>query len=66
MGWVPGEIVVDVHPLDWQATDAADPASLRVGFYDPETGVRIRWESGSDAFTLPVSVTVGDAGRSEK
>jgi hypothetical protein len=58
-GWVPEEIVVDVHPLTWQATDAAGPADLVVGFYDPETGERVVWDSGDDALVLQVPVVVG-------
>lgn len=57
-GWVPGEIVVDAHPLTWQ-TDAVDgPAYLRIGFYDPETGERLLWASGDDALVLPVALTI--------
>ncbi|HVO71671.1 MAG TPA: hypothetical protein VMT24_16595, partial [Aggregatilineaceae bacterium] len=53
--WVPGEYLVDIHALSFvpERKDYRGPASLEVGFYDPETGERIRVTSGADHVILP-------------
>jgi hypothetical protein len=58
--WVPGEYVVDIHALSFipERKDYRGPASLEVGFYDPETGERIRVTSGADHVILPVEIMV--------
>ncbi len=58
-GWVADEILVDVHPLTWQEPDFTGEAYLRVGLYNSETGVRVPWNDGADAFVLPTKVLVG-------
>jgi hypothetical protein len=53
-GWLPGEILIDSHVLRWQQ-DAAGPGIVRVGLYNAATGVRVTWQDGADALTLPVA-----------
>jgi hypothetical protein len=57
---VPGEYVVDIHALSFipERKDYRGPASLEVGFYDPETGDRVRVTNGADHVILPVEVLV--------
>jgi 4-amino-4-deoxy-L-arabinose transferase-like glycosyltransferase len=57
-GWRPGEYVVDTHQVQFHADATPGPAVLRVGLYDPETNVRVRFADGSDYVTLPVTVEV--------
>ena len=58
-GWVVDEILVDVHPLEWQDPDFSGEAYLQVGLYDGVTGVRVTWDDGTDALVLPTRVLVG-------
>lgn len=57
-GWVPGEIIEDVHPLVWLRTPPEGPVLLRVGLYNGNSGIRIPWETGTDALDLPVKLRV--------
>lgn len=41
-GWLPGEYVVDPHELNWPEDLPGGPLRLRVGLYDPDTGVRLQ------------------------
>jgi hypothetical protein len=58
--WVPGEYLVDTHALSFipDREDYRGPASLEVGFYDPETGERVPVTNGADHVILPVEITV--------
>jgi hypothetical protein len=55
-GWVSGEVVVDTHVLKWHRVDLFGDAEIRIGFYDPVTGTRVRWSNGADVFLLPRDV----------
>ena len=57
-GWVPGEIIEDVHPLTWLQPLSEGPVRLRVGLYHGDSGARIPWETGSDALDLPLELRV--------
>ncbi|MBN1201821.1 MAG: glycosyltransferase family 39 protein [Anaerolineae bacterium] len=57
-GWVPGEYIVDRHVLAFQYDDYTGPARLEVGFYNPETSVRVRLLDGADHLILPIEITV--------
>jgi hypothetical protein len=46
--WLPGEIVVDSHPL----TLAPETALIRVGLYDPATGLRLPLAGGGEFVTF--------------
>jgi len=39
--WVPGEYIVDEHPLPVAPDQVPERATLRVGLYDPSTGIRV-------------------------
>lgn len=56
-GWLAGEVIVDRHVLSWQRSYSGT-AVLRVGLYDAATGERVRWDEGTDAVTLPLTLTV--------
>ncbi|MBN1488213.1 MAG: hypothetical protein JW981_11275, partial [Anaerolineae bacterium] len=56
-GWLPGEILLDEHLLEIPVSYAG-PATLRVGMYNAASGMRLPWSSGSDALTLPFTLTV--------
>ncbi|MBN1249561.1 MAG: hypothetical protein JXC32_18005, partial [Anaerolineae bacterium] len=57
--WLPGEIIIDAHPLTWHDRAVTGTAQIRVGFYDEGTGARQVWSNGEDAYELPVAVTIG-------
>jgi hypothetical protein len=58
--WVPDEYIVDPYALEFdpEFADYRGPARLEVGFYDPDTGERIRVANGADHVILPVEITV--------
>ncbi len=61
MEWVPGEVVVDVHVISFNAEyrEYTGPATIAVGLYNPEVpGDRVRTGAGVDYVTLPVTVNV--------
>jgi len=53
-GWLPGEFVVDPHVLDTSSINNDQRLSLRIGLYDPATGVRIA-VSGEDSVLYELS-----------
>lgn len=59
-GWMPGEYFVDRYTLVFDPAYSAysGPARLEVGFYDPETGVRVLAAHGADHIVLPVEIMV--------
>ena len=57
MGWVPGETIVDRHPMAFKDTDYVGPARILVGLYDSE-GVRVTAGSGSDHVVLPTAINI--------
>ena len=54
-GWAPGEYVIDAHQLLLPPTLPDEALTLRVGLYDPQSGIRLTTAAGSDAvrLTLP-------------
>ncbi len=48
--WQAGDLIIQQHTLD---SSAAEQLLLRVGVYDPETGLRLPADQGEDAVTLP-------------
>jgi hypothetical protein len=56
--WRPGEYILDTHTLTFRPEAAAGTARLIAGFYDAQTGLRIRFEDGSDAVTLIPAIDV--------
>ena len=57
-GWIEGEVLVDQHPLAWEAEEFVGNARLVVGFYDPDSGERLLWDDGHDALVLPMSIEI--------
>ncbi len=61
-GWVPGEFVEDRYALVLPVDVAPGHYQIITGFYDAETGERLRLaDSSGDAITIPVSIEVKTA-----
>ncbi|MCZ7673391.1 MAG: hypothetical protein M5U34_42885 [Chloroflexi bacterium] len=61
-GWVPGEFVEDRHALVLPVDVAPGHYQIITGFYDAETGERLRLaDSSGDAITIPLSIEVKTA-----
>lgn len=60
IGWVPDEYIVDPYALEFlpEFADYRGPARLEVGFYDPDTGVRVPVTNGANYSMLPIDITV--------
>ena len=56
--WRPGEYILDTHTLIFRPEATAGTARLIAGFYDAQTGLRLRFEDGSDAVTLNPAIDV--------
>lgn len=56
-GWLPGEYVTDTHGLNWPSVLPEGPLYLRVGLYDPETGIRL--QTGGREY-VEIAVPAGD------
>ncbi|HEY3340435.1 MAG TPA: glycosyltransferase family 39 protein [Anaerolineae bacterium] len=56
--WRQGEYIVDTHILAFRPDAPAGPARLIAGLYDAQTGVRLRFEDGSDAVILNPAINV--------
>ena len=57
--WVPGETIVDVHPMVFLDTDYTGPARIEVGLYDPSVpGDRVSTGTGADRVVLPLTLNV--------
>jgi hypothetical protein len=50
--WQPGVSVLDRHGISLPAELAAGQYSLLIGWYDPQSGERLRLSSGADALGL--------------
>ncbi len=50
-GWLPGEYIIDLHTI---AVPPDQVVALRIGLYDPATGIRLRLADGQDAIVVPV------------
>jgi hypothetical protein len=55
--WIPGEILVDRHPMAWR-TSYVGPATIEVGLYTSTDLVRVPIKAGGDAVLLPTSLTI--------
>jgi len=55
--WVPGETIVDSHPMAFYDTAYTGLAKIAVGLYDPATG-RVVTETGGDSVVLPITIIV--------
>jgi 4-amino-4-deoxy-L-arabinose transferase-like glycosyltransferase len=58
-GWVGGEFIIDAHLLTFREPTYVGAGQLVVGLYDPVTGMRLQLPNGQDAFSLPLTVTMG-------
>ncbi len=53
-GWLPGEVIIDSHVLMLPDPLPEGPLSLRVGLYDPDTGLRLMTGT-SDFASIPLA-----------
>ncbi len=58
-GWLPGEIIVDPHPMAFREPGYRGPARIEVGLYNPTTGERLVTDRGEDFVYLPGELEVG-------
>jgi hypothetical protein len=63
-GWSKGEVIDDTHDILLPADLAPGAYTLRIGFYDEETGERLPLAGGDDSLTLPELITVTKSGTS--
>ncbi len=57
LGWIPGEIIADQHPMTFRESYEG-PARIEVGLYNPTSMERLQTESGGGSVLLPVELTV--------
>jgi hypothetical protein len=56
-GWLPGEVIVDEHPMTFRESYAG-PACIEVGLYDPATLERVPTADGADSVVLPSALSI--------
>jgi len=56
--WVSGEVIVDVHEMEFSDVGYRGKALVEVGMYDSFTIERVPTEEGSDHLILPSEVAV--------
>ena len=57
-GWVKGEVITDVHELEFRETNYTGKASIEVGLYNPYTMERVLTQDGEDHLILPTQILV--------
>ncbi|MCK4451161.1 MAG: hypothetical protein KAX26_11265, partial [Anaerolineae bacterium] len=58
MSWVPGEVIADVHEMEFNDLGYRGKALIEVGLYESHTIERVLTEAGDDHLILPSEVTV--------
>ena len=56
-GWGNGEMIADLHTMDFRDTAYTGPARISIGLYDPAVG-RVLTATGADQVVLPVVITI--------
>jgi hypothetical protein len=56
-GWIPGEVIVDRHPMTFRG-EYNGTALIEIGLYDSESIDRVMCENGEDHLILPTSLIV--------
>jgi len=59
-GWIAGEIITDIHAMQFRAPGYTGPALVEVGLYDPATGARVVADDGQDHLILPDQLLIGN------
>jgi 4-amino-4-deoxy-L-arabinose transferase-like glycosyltransferase len=57
-GWVKGEVITDVHEMEFRETNYTGKASIEIGLYNPYTMERVLTQDGEDHLILPTQVLV--------
>ena len=57
-GWLPGEIIRDIHTLTVAPDAPPGRYALEVGMYDPASGERLCLPDGGDRILLPTLIQV--------
>ena len=58
MSWVPGEVIADVHEMEFTDLEYRGQALIEVGLYDSHTVERVPTVEGSDHLILSSEVMV--------
>ena len=58
MSWVPGEVIADVHEMEFSDLEYRGKALIGVGLYESLTIERVPTDAGSDHLILPSEITV--------
>ena len=58
MSWVPGEVIADVHEMEFTDLEYQGQALIEVGLYDSHTVERVPTDKGSDHLILPGEIIV--------
>lgn len=56
--WVPGETIVDSHPMVFHDTAHTGPARIAIGLWDPATGLRVLTDTGDERVVLPITINI--------
>jgi hypothetical protein len=56
-GWLPGEVIIDEHPMTFREAYAG-PALIEVGLYDPATLERVATSNGTDFVVLASQLSI--------
>jgi hypothetical protein len=56
--WVPGEVIADVHEMEFSDLEYRGKALVEVGLYESLTVERVSTETGGDHLILPSQVVV--------
>jgi hypothetical protein len=60
LGWAPGEVISDALTIDIPADLPPGDYRLRLGWYDPATGVRVLLAEGGEFLILPESLRISE------
>jgi 4-amino-4-deoxy-L-arabinose transferase-like glycosyltransferase len=61
-GWIVSEYLQDEHHLEWLVPDYQGPATVEVGLYDPQTGIRLASADGDSRLVLAGGIIVRQHG----
>lgn len=57
-GWVQGEVLTDVHEIEFRDPAYQGTGQIEVGWYNPQDMQRLRTDNDSDHVILPTSITL--------
>jgi hypothetical protein len=54
--WEDGEYLIDTHRVEWARTDYKGAGKMIVGFYDPDTLLRVPTDTNQDHAEIPITI----------